>query len=65
MSVTQKWVCRAHYRGVQKRGATREFYYGYNVLAYFDKWDDRGGKHYLPGDVQTLLNEHVTEFFHG
>jgi hypothetical protein len=55
---------RAFYRGTPKKGNIRELVYGYNVIAYFDEWDDRSRKHYLPSSVQKLLQAHLAEFFH-
>ena len=33
------------------------------LFAYFNKWQDKPGRHYLPSDVQKILLSHVTEFF--
>jgi hypothetical protein len=54
---------RCAYSGIPKKGSKKEFFHGYNVVAYFDQWEDRGGKHYLPSHVQKLLLEHKAEFF--
>jgi hypothetical protein len=55
---------RCQYRGLQKKGVTNEFFHGFNVIAYFDKWDDRSGKHYLPSNIQKVLQSRVSEFFY-
>ena len=40
-----------------------EHFYGCNVIAYFSKWQDKSGRHYLPSDVQKILLSHVTGIF--
>ena len=60
-----KILRRSPYVGIQQKGKKRDFFYGYNVIAYFEKWEDRAGKHYIPANVQKILSEHSNEFFYG
>ena len=56
---------RSPYVGIQQKWKKRDFFYGYNVIAYFEKWEDRSSKHFLPANVQKILSEHADEFFYG
>ena len=61
---TASCVCvRTFWIGVGAKNAKQECYNDWNVLAYFDDWTNRSGRHYLPLNVQTLLKAYSSTLF--
>ena len=55
---------RSTYSGLTKKGDAKHLCKAYNVVAYFDKFKDRQGKHYLPDNIQRVLDQHSSELFY-